>query len=166
MDDRFTVAWTAFDGLARELSDFVTAAIGGGTEYISHGEIQTGLSRDPYRWSDSLSALYEEDFAHPEAHQSLPVARDAAGGLRGVAIVAWESSPRRRFAVLEDLIVDPASRGAGIGAAMLAAVRARVRDEGVDWLFLESGVRNTRAHAFFERHGFAMTGHVFAASVA
>jgi len=135
--------------------------IGADTAYISHGEIQTGLSLDAEHWAPGLAALYADDFAALDESRDLLVARDADGAIAGIAVLAWEETPRRRFAVLEDMAVDPARRSSGIGSLLLAAVRERAAGRGVTWLFLESGIRNARAHAFFERSGFAMISHVF-----
>lgn len=136
--------------------------IGSDTAYISHGEIQTGLSIDARNWSPDLSTLYAQDFADLDEERDLLVARDADGAIVGLAVVAWEATARRRFAVLEDMVVDPGRRSMGIGGKLVEEIERRVRERGVGWLFLESGVRNERAHAFFERSGFEMVSHVFA----
>lgn len=157
-----TLDWNKSPAVAAEAARFAFAAIGGDTAYISHGEIQTGLSLDDRHWSPRLEVLYAEDFAALDDERDLLVARDAEGALVGIAVVAWEETPRRRFAVLEDMAVDPARRSLGIGRQLLDAIAARVRDRGIEWLFLESGIRNEGAHGFFERAGFKMVSHVFA----
>jgi ribosomal protein S18 acetylase RimI-like enzyme len=140
---------------------FASHVIGQGVDYISHGEIQTGLSPDGRSWADNLPALYLADFSDLK-DRDLLVARAPDGAIAAVAILAWEETPRMRFAVIEDLVVDPALRSAGVGAQMIAALSGRVQERGVEWVFLESGLRNERAHAFFRRHGFAEVSHVFA----
>ena len=140
---------------------FASRVIGQGVDYISHGEIQTGLSPDGRSWADNLPALYLADFSDLK-DRDLLVARTPDGAIAAVAILAWEETPRMCFAVIEDLVVDPALRSAGVGARMLEALSARVQERGVEWVFLESGLRNERAHAFFRRHGFAEVSHVFA----
>lgn len=157
-----------WDGSADDLAAagvFASNTIGSDTAYISHGEIQTGLSIDASHWAPNLAELYRADFNDLGDSRELLVARDDAGAIVGIAVLAWEETARRRFAVLEDMAVDPAKRSLGIGAALLAEVQARVRAKGGGWLFLESGVRNARAHAFFERAGFAMISHVFGMDV-
>ena len=130
--------------------------------YISHGEIQTGLAVDAAHWADDLDALYAEDFLDLGEERDLLVARAGDGAVVGFAVVAWEETPRRKFAVLEDMAVDPERRSAGIGGGLVQRVEARVRAEGRAWLFLESGLNNHSAHHFFEKHGFATISHVFA----
>lgn len=144
---------------------FASRVIGQGVDYISHGEIQTGLSPDGRSWADNLPALYLADFSDL-GDRDLLVARTPDGAIAAVAILAWEETPRMCFAVIEDLVVDPALRSAGVGARMLEALSARVQERGVEWVFLESGLRNERAHAFFRRHGFAEVSHVFARRLA
>ena len=68
---------------------------------------------------------------------------------------------RVRFAVLEDLSVDPAIRSLGTGALMVAEIEAEARRREMGWIFLESGRENLRAHSFFERHGFGLVSETF-----
>ena len=156
------LAWDKSSAATAEAAAFAARVIGGDTAYISHGEIQTGLSRDTENWSPELGDLYAEDFTDLGSDRDLLLARDRGGAMVGIAVLAWEETPRRRFAVLEDMAVAPEQRSHGIGALLIDAVQNRVKERGVEWLFLESGVRNDRAHAFFERCGFIMTSHVFA----
>jgi N-acetylglutamate synthase and related acetyltransferases len=139
---------------------FAGRIIGRDTAYISHGEIQTGLSPDGIHWAGNLSELYASDFADLE-DRDLLVVRTEDGMIVAVAVVAWEETPRRKFAVLEDMVVDTDQRSGGIGSQVVEAIVERVRARGVEWIFLESGLRNTRAHAFFMRHGFEEISHVF-----
>lgn len=154
------LAWNAPDDVAPAAA-FAARVIGASTDYISHGEIQTGLSSDGRTWSPELAELYASDFADL-TDRDLLVARTPDGDIAAIAILAWEETPRRKFAVIEDMAVDPAIRSGGVGAQMIEALAARVRERGVGWVFLESGLRNERAHAFFQRHGFAEVSHVFA----
>lgn len=154
--------WDKSEATAREAAAFAGRIIGLHAPYISHGEIQTGLSDNGKTWVPDLPARYEADFLDMGEDRDLLTARLPDGTLAGIAIVAWEETPRRKFAVLEDMAVDPDQRSLGIGAALLDAVDVRVKARGVEWLFLESGKENLRAHAFFERHGFEELSHVFA----
>lgn len=142
-------------------AEFAGRVIGAGRDYISHGEIQTGLSLDGETWAPNLAALYAEDFADP-GDRDLLVGRDSAGQVRALLIVAWDESPRLKFAVIEDMAVDPAIRSSGIGTRLIELAEARIRERGVEWVFLESGLHNQGAHRFFERHGFQPQSKVFA----
>ncbi|HLW26554.1 MAG TPA: GNAT family N-acetyltransferase [Kiloniellales bacterium] len=154
--------WDKSARTAAAAAKFAARVIGASPEYISHGEIQTGLSLDGTTWSSDLEALYADDFAKLGDERDLLVARDAADKIVAIAILAWEHSSRRSFAVLEDMTVEMDYRSHGLGARMLEHVEEAVRGHRIDWLFLESGVRNERAHAFFERQGFSTLSQVFA----
>lgn len=145
----------------REAAAFAATVVGQSTEYISHGEIQTGLSPDGRRWADNLAELYAADFAE-RRDRDLLVGRNTDGAVCAFLVVAWEASARREFAVIEDMAVAPHLRGQGIGRELLALAQERIRQRGIDWVFLESGVANKGAHRFFEREGFDTVSHVFA----
>lgn len=140
---------------------FASATIAQAPEYISHGEIQTGLSQNGNSWAPNLAELYAEDFADPEGRDLL-VGRDGEGRVRAILIIGWEQSKRLGYAVIEDMAVDPALRSCGVGGELLGLAEQRIRERDLRWVFLESGLGNERAHAFFERAGFRMTSHVFA----
>jgi ribosomal protein S18 acetylase RimI-like enzyme len=63
---------------------------------------------------------------------------------------------------LQDIGIDPAWRSEGLGRRLVAFVEAQAAARGCEWLFLESGIRNRRAHRFFEDAGFEAVSHTFA----
>jgi GNAT superfamily N-acetyltransferase len=162
MAGELKLVWDKSPASLAAAAAFAARVIGGDTVYISHGEIQTGLSDDGKTWPTDLAARYADDFADPGDARDLLLAHDAEGVLCGIAILAFEATSRRRFAVIEDMAVEPARRSLGIGAALLAELDRAVRARGIEWVFLESGLQNHRAHAFFERSGFETVSHVFA----
>ncbi|MEZ5787037.1 MAG: GNAT family N-acetyltransferase [Xanthobacteraceae bacterium] len=65
-----------------------------------------------------------------------------------------------RSAVVEDVVVDPALQGSGIGRTMMRYAAERCREKDCYKLALSSNMKRERAHAFysslgFERHGFS-----------
>lgn len=133
--------------------------------YISHSEIQWGLSPDGRAWAHDVGACLKAYLAWVRSAGSdvaLADARDESGGLLGAAIVTWEREKAVLHLVLQDLVVAPAARGLGVGAALVAFIEAQAKAGGAQWLFLESGARNVGAHAFFERQGFELISHTFA----
>ena len=58
----------------------------------------------------------------------------------------------RRF-YLDDLVVDEAERGQGLGATLLEWCVSQARKERCDTFALESGVQRAAAHRFYLRHG-------------
>lgn len=54
----------------------------------------------------------------------------------------------------EDLVVDPAHRGRGIGSALLSYVVSEARKQGALRLTLLTDMQNAAAHAFYRKLGF------------
>ena len=55
---------------------------------------------------------------------------------------------------VENLYVRPASRGDGVGAALLSAAEDALASRGVDVVSLEVLARNDRAREFYDREGY------------
>jgi|688.fasta_scaffold616336_1 ribosomal protein S18 acetylase RimI-like enzyme len=154
-------AWIDPHSDTSEIATFLADVIAADAGYISHGEIQTGLSVDGVSWSPALRALMTEDFSDLDDERSIVIARNAENALIGAAVVAWTVTPRVSFATLEDLAVSPEWRKHGVGAKLVDTVEKRALENGARWLFLESGLNNQNAHAFFERGGFEAISKVF-----
>ena len=133
--------------------------------YVSHGEVQTGLSLDGKTWVGDLDARLAEDFAALGDERSVAVAV-GPDGLAGAAILLWSVTARVSFMVIEDLAVDPAMRSHGVGAGLVAFAEAAGVERGMQWAFLESGLHNEGAHRFFDKHGFEAVSKVFSKKLA
>jgi N-acetylglutamate synthase-like GNAT family acetyltransferase len=46
-------------------------------------------------------------------------------------------------------------RSKGAGQVLLDWIQQELRRDGIRYLFLESGIRNTQAHSFFKKQGFS-----------
>ena len=64
--------------------------------------------------------------------------------------------------VVEDVAVDPARQGQGIGRAMMAHALEECRKAGCYKLALSSNVKRPDAHRFYESLGFERHGYSFA----
>lgn len=155
----------AEDGELPAVAAFLARTVARDSRYVSHGEVQTGLSPDGTRWAPDLDRLIAEDLEDLDDDRSVAVAHDR-GRLVGAAIVLWMTTARVSYLVLEDLAVDPALRSAGVGAGLVGFIEMAGRDRGMAWAFLESGLGNEGAHRFFERHGFAPMSKIFAKRLA
>jgi ribosomal protein S18 acetylase RimI-like enzyme len=86
---------------------------------------------------------------------------DDEGAVLGYAYVAVESydymSLRGPAGIVHDLIVDPASRGRGIGRALLAAAFEYFRSERMTQVVLGTAEKNAAAQRFFASAGFRPT---------
>lgn len=149
-----------------EVAAFFARVIALDPTYISHGEIQAGLSSDGANWVSNLEERFLAELVEFDGTRSIVIARDPEGELLAAANVTWSfDSSDAPFATLEDMVVDPRVRSRGLGRRLYAAVENEARQRGVAWIFLESGTNNTRAHAFFERLGMVEVSRVFATRV-
>lgn len=64
-------------------------------------------------------------------------------------------------AIVEDVVVSPASQGQGIGRQMMAHALGEARSAGCYKLALSSNRKRTQAHAFYESLGFVQHGLSF-----
>ena len=106
------------------------------------------------------AADFAADFAawigsHGDTHQPFLAEVDgAAAGMAWLAVferVPTIDAPHRLFGDLQSVYVLPGSRGAGIGAALVAAALEEARRRGVEHVTVHS---STRAVALYERAGF------------
>jgi GNAT superfamily N-acetyltransferase len=163
----YKIAWEEGQAAWTEAARFFARVISLDPAYISHGEIQTGLSLDGKTWIPDLEARFLAEATSDQSGRSLAVARDAKVAIVAAAAVSWDfEAEDAPFAVLQDLAVEPSLRSRGLGADMVEFVEREARARNARWLFLESGKKNHRAHTFFERAGFDEISHVFAKRLA
>jgi GNAT superfamily N-acetyltransferase len=128
----------------------------------------------PDRWRDGLPEVLHEEI-EPRLKQtavgtpgrsSLPIlVAEQDGALVGLSFVTFAGTAGVPFAIVEDLIVHPEMRSRGIGKAILDWIAQEARARDIGRLFLESGVRNERAHHFFEQEGFHIVSVVMMRSL-
>jgi GNAT superfamily N-acetyltransferase len=79
-----------------------------------------------------------------------------------VGLVGFHVVPQLHHAApvltLDELVVDEDARGAGVGTELLAAVVAHARAAGCAVVDVASAFHRTRAHQFYEAHGFVQHG--------
>ena len=64
-------------------------------------------------------------------------------------------------AIVEDVVVDPALHGNGIGQTMMRFAMAKAHEKRCYKLVLSSNAKRERAHAFYEQLGFERHGYSF-----
>jgi GNAT superfamily N-acetyltransferase len=69
-------------------------------------------------------------------------------------------------AIVEDVVVDPALQGEGIGRTMMGFALDLCRDKGCYKLMLSSNAEREHAHAFYGALGFERHGYSFRIEVA
>jgi GNAT superfamily N-acetyltransferase len=104
---------------------------------------------------EDLLALSRSLIADPERDGVQLIARGPDGSAIGFATVFWTWSTTRagRIAIMNDLFVAPAGRGARLGEALIAACADRCRARGVTSLTWQTAPDNTRAQALYDRIG-------------
>lgn len=75
--------------------------------------------------------------------------KDQPVGMIGAAV-----SSAHRFNLI-GMWVDPAARGSGLAAQLVASVKARAVGKGFDRVFLDVSPDNARASSFYIKQGFA-----------
>lgn len=151
-----TINWCTDAALSEALTQlFVMNAH---TQYISHSELQGSRAASPTQWRSDLAATLRQELnatlsLNPADANQLIATANIGDELVGMALVAIDSNPdvATPFASLDDLIVHPDHRGAGIGQQLIAWVEQQLLARGIQRLFLESGAGNHDAHRYF--HG-------------
>ena len=73
-------------------------------------------------------------------------------GIVGIAIVAHDAGST--VAVIDDVLITPGSRGAGLGRRFVRWIESELASVGVHDVHLETSVNNPRARSLFESMGF------------
>lgn len=131
--------------------------------YISHSELQSYRALAPGAWSPDIREIIAEDIRLrikatdiPAAGQctQLAAALEENERIIGVFLVTFSHNSAVPFCVLEDIVIEKASRGKGYGSAFLHWITSECQQRGIYRLFLESGIENHRAHDLFHKAGF------------
>jgi len=151
-------SWVRDAEQATPLADFFVRNVG--PEYISHGEILTGRASDEQTWAaahlfDSVCvelAGCAKSFV--EGGNSRAATATQGQRVVGLAICEIDRSTATAHAWVEDIVIDQNARARGFATAFLAWIEEQLEREGVLSVFIESGMRNSAAHVFFERRGY------------
>lgn len=93
--------------------------------------------------------------------------RQVEGGYRAVAVWAQarplalagfrvlENFVHGRYLYVDDLVVDEAQRGQGLGAVLMDWLKAEGRALGCDYLVLDTALANAAAQRFYRRQGLS-----------
>lgn len=93
--------------------------------------------------------------ADPQREGFQLIARNAGGAAVGFATVfwTWQTLDAARLAVMNDLFVDPGSRGSGLAEALIEACAERARSHGAGALGWQTALDNERAQKVYDRIG-------------
>ena len=98
---------------------------------------------------------------YPSFHIFIALVDGAVVGTYELLIMDNLAKRGRKSGVVEDVAVDPASQGRGIGRAMMEHARAQCRQAGCYKLALSSNLKREEAHRFYEALGFQRHGYSF-----
>ena len=104
---------------------------------------------------DELLALSRALMLDPEREGLQLIARDDAGRAVGFATVfwTWSTLSAARIGVMNDLFVEPSSRGGGVVEALISECRRLVEKRGGRSLEWQTAKDNLRAQAVYDRVG-------------
>ncbi|MFA6962967.1 MAG: GNAT family N-acetyltransferase [Opitutaceae bacterium] len=133
------------------------------TKYITHSEVIEHRAEHTRRWAHFRRSLLADDIKRAIRRLS----RGDGGVLLatqgrrilGIAVLLFER--RHRYGIIEDIVVNERYRGKGVGSLLMESAIEQMRQVGLENVILESGIRNTEAHAFFRRHDFREAAIMF-----
>jgi streptothricin acetyltransferase len=144
------------DASALAHCDFSFDVTAVGVPPFSGDDIAATVAVAPYRkdYGSGHDLVPEPDGVLLVAHS--PAAADGSGtGVLGYVLVSRDWTG---FALIDDLAVDRASRGLGIGRALLFGARDWARAAGLAGLRLETQSTNLPACRFYARQGLRLGG--------
>ena len=118
---------------------------------------------DPTRFAPlgSLEGMAWFYGGQTDAENAAVLVAELEGRVAGFAYVTYVETDYLDLAVnaaqLQDIYVDESARGTGAGQALIDSVVDFAKRCGASKLILSVAVKNTIAHAFFERCGFRKT---------
>ena len=103
--------------------------------------------------SDAVTATTWSRLIDPVEEPHGLCAEDAQGNLGGIVHFLHHRSTwsETSYCYLEDLFVDPARRGGGLGGRLIAAVEDVARQKGATRLYWNTQHFNTRARVLYDR---------------
>lgn len=135
------------------------------SDYISHGEVQSGRAIGFSEWNPDLAGILHREF-------SMCFEESGNGGIFKLAIMAVNKRPAgfafveiqhtsaQPYAILQDILVVKDFRGKHLGQQLLTWLEIKLQEMGIKLLFLESGINNLGAYSFFETTGFSVCSKI------
>ena len=107
--------------------------------------------------AEQMAARLGPILADPDYRTLVAEAGGALVGMVGV-FRGRDYSRDPPYARVLALVVDPACRGSGVGAALMGAAEAWAREVGAGSMHLTTAAHRAGAHRFYERLGYEGTG--------
>ncbi|MDR1055521.1 MAG: GNAT family N-acetyltransferase [Prevotellaceae bacterium] len=131
--------------------------------YISHGEIQMGLL---YGDGQTLALDFKEKWQrylnrHHDNPQSFIYVIEDDRIVVGFVIFGIEDDYDKDYGIIYDILLADDYRGKGAGDKLFQTAIEVLKDKGINNCYLESGLSNHSAHAFFEKKGFKHISNIY-----
>lgn len=153
----YTTEWLTDKTRVKELVDFfITHKT---DSYISHGEMMSGRAVNTHHWNPDLDIILTEqlltDFnSDGSSKLNILIAENDNKEIVGMMVFNVINSPFKKYAILEDMLLDQSVRGQSLGSKLLEKAIKESKNWNISFILLESGVNNHGAHQFFNRYGF------------
>ncbi|ASK29413.1 hypothetical protein CEY12_04545 [Chryseobacterium sp. T16E-39] len=161
---QYTTQWLTDKSRIKELVDFfITHKT---DSYISHSEIMYGRALDSENWNPDLRAVFTEqlmsDYDYDNTSKlNILIAENEKGEIVGMLVFNVISSPFKKYAILEDMLLDQSIRGQSLGSKLLNEVIQESKTWNINFIVLESGGNNHGAHHFFNKYGFKKVSETY-----
>ncbi|MBV8326485.1 GNAT family N-acetyltransferase [Chryseobacterium sp.] len=161
---KYTTKWLTDKTRVEELVDFfITHKT---DSYISHSEIMYGRALDAHHWNPELKEVFTaqlmNDYDYDDTSQlKILIIEDDNRKIIGMAVFNVINSPFKKYAVLEDMLLDQSVRGQSLGSKLLEEIIQTSKTLNISFIMLESGVNNHGAHHFFNKYGFQKVSETY-----
>lgn len=122
---------------------------------------QPGLDDGASLPLDEAQRIFERFATYPDYVLYVAEADGAIVGTFALLVMDNLAHLGARSAIVEDVVVDSAHRGEGIGRAMMTHAVSVCREKGCYKMALSSNLKRERAHAFYDSLGFERHGYSF-----
>lgn len=132
------------------------------SSYISHGELQMGISYDGTTLAPDFKEKWEHYLnRHHENEDSRIYVYEENTTIAGFIIFGTDDDHDKKFGVIYDMLLNDNYKGKGLGSLLLQAATDYFKTQHINDCYLESGVENHSAHGFFEHKGFKHVSNIY-----
>lgn len=142
---------------AIEIREATEADLPGVLALYAQPEIDDGKMLD----LDSARTIYRRFAIYPDYRLFVALADGAIVGSYALLVMDNLGHLGAPSAIVEDVVVDPALHGKGVGKAMMRHAAQEALQKGCYKIALSSNMKRERAHAFYEGLGFQRHGYSF-----
>lgn len=130
--------------------------------YISHGEIQMGLSHDGLTLTPDFKEKWIKYLERQNSeHQTFVYVCEVDASVAGFVIFGIEEDADLPYGVIYDIVVTDKLKGTGAADKLYQYAIDYFKSANINDCYIESGLNNHRAHRFFERRGFSHVSNIY-----